>query len=222
MKSIRIFLLVLIVIGLGLLFTQSMWVPKLVNRIVEREYPLKTVEATSSVHPLSIEDAIVLIGKKYSYGTPNIIATDTSRVWFDVPHEAEGCGRYRFIDLTSGVETITELAACPRISVLDSYPFYVDADCSFSRCYDFKTLYVVNMRTLERRAVHSLVKAGETTIQNCHDTDFDPVCSSGISLTDGVLRIPIYRERNRKPYEIYQNGEPIRVDTVDLSKPSDN
>lgn len=36
-KFIRIFLLVLIIIGLGLLATQKMWVPQLVERIVESE-----------------------------------------------------------------------------------------------------------------------------------------------------------------------------------------
>jgi hypothetical protein len=34
MKAIRIFLLVLIIIGIGLLLTQKIWVPKLVNKIL--------------------------------------------------------------------------------------------------------------------------------------------------------------------------------------------
>lgn len=35
MKFIRIFLLVLIIIGIGLLATQKFWVPKLVDKIIE-------------------------------------------------------------------------------------------------------------------------------------------------------------------------------------------
>ncbi len=37
MKTIRIFLLILIIIGLVLLFTQSLWVPNLVNQILAWE-----------------------------------------------------------------------------------------------------------------------------------------------------------------------------------------
>ena len=39
MKSIKIFLLVLIIIGLGLLVIQKMWVPGLVNHILKQETP---------------------------------------------------------------------------------------------------------------------------------------------------------------------------------------
>ena len=37
MKAFRIFLLILIIIGLGLIFTQSFWVPKLVNQIISQD-----------------------------------------------------------------------------------------------------------------------------------------------------------------------------------------
>ena len=37
MKIIRIFLLVLIIIGIGLLITQKIWVPKIVDRILKSE-----------------------------------------------------------------------------------------------------------------------------------------------------------------------------------------
>jgi len=37
LKFIRIFLLVLIIIGLGLIFTQKTWVPKLVDKIISYE-----------------------------------------------------------------------------------------------------------------------------------------------------------------------------------------
>jgi TM2 domain-containing membrane protein YozV len=36
-KSIRIFLLVLIIIGLGLLVTQNMWVPKVVDWLMSKD-----------------------------------------------------------------------------------------------------------------------------------------------------------------------------------------
>jgi hypothetical protein len=36
-KAIRIFLLILIIIGVGLIFTQNIWVPKLVNQILLSE-----------------------------------------------------------------------------------------------------------------------------------------------------------------------------------------
>lgn len=41
MKFIRIFLLVLIIIGIGLLLTQKTWVPKLVNKIIAHEDSVK-------------------------------------------------------------------------------------------------------------------------------------------------------------------------------------
>jgi TM2 domain-containing membrane protein YozV len=37
MKALRIFLLVLIIIGIGLLITQKLWVPKLVDHILKSE-----------------------------------------------------------------------------------------------------------------------------------------------------------------------------------------
>ena len=42
-KFINIFLLVLIVIGIGLLFTQKLWVPKIVSVILKYETPQNTV-----------------------------------------------------------------------------------------------------------------------------------------------------------------------------------
>ncbi len=44
MKFIRIFLLVLIIIGLGLLITQKIWVPKLVDKIILSENKRNTPE----------------------------------------------------------------------------------------------------------------------------------------------------------------------------------
>jgi hypothetical protein len=44
-KVVRIFLLVLIIVGLGLLATQKIWVPKLVNKIISSEnIPIITVQ----------------------------------------------------------------------------------------------------------------------------------------------------------------------------------
>ncbi len=42
-KFIRIFLLILIIIGIGLLFTQKLWVPKIVDAILKYETPQNTV-----------------------------------------------------------------------------------------------------------------------------------------------------------------------------------
>jgi len=43
MKIIRIFLLVLIIIGLALISTQSIWVPKLVNIILSSQGQVPTL-----------------------------------------------------------------------------------------------------------------------------------------------------------------------------------
>lgn len=51
MKAIRIFLLVLIIIGIISLCTQSIWVPKLVNRILESENI--SVETTTNYKNIS-------------------------------------------------------------------------------------------------------------------------------------------------------------------------
>lgn len=47
MKFIRIFLLVLIIIGIGLLITQKIWVPKLVDRIILSEGPHVVIPAAT-------------------------------------------------------------------------------------------------------------------------------------------------------------------------------
>jgi hypothetical protein len=52
MKAIRIFLLVLIIIGLGLIVTQSFWVPSLVNVILQQQpnnTPVQAVTNTPAV-----------------------------------------------------------------------------------------------------------------------------------------------------------------------------
>ena len=48
MKFIRIFLLVLIIIGIGLLFTQKTWVPKVVNYILEHESKKPNSDSSST------------------------------------------------------------------------------------------------------------------------------------------------------------------------------
>jgi hypothetical protein len=48
MKFIRIFLLVLIVIGIGLLVTQSFWVPPFVNWILAKENKVQAVQPVST------------------------------------------------------------------------------------------------------------------------------------------------------------------------------
>jgi hypothetical protein len=59
MKTIRIFLLVLIIIGIGLLLTQKIWVPKLVDKIIISETDLvkNQIPATFSIRErVNIED----------------------------------------------------------------------------------------------------------------------------------------------------------------------
>jgi hypothetical protein len=43
-KTLRIFLLVLIIIGIGLLATQKVWVPKLVEKIISHEAPVRNIQ----------------------------------------------------------------------------------------------------------------------------------------------------------------------------------
>lgn len=52
MKTIRIFLLILIIIGIALLLTEKLWVPKLVDKIIAREFPQQVT--TPSIIPISI------------------------------------------------------------------------------------------------------------------------------------------------------------------------
>jgi len=55
MKALRIFLLILIIIGIALIFTRNIWVPKLVNKIIEREFPQQKITNSAFV-PISIID----------------------------------------------------------------------------------------------------------------------------------------------------------------------
>jgi hypothetical protein len=48
-KFVRIFLLVLIIIGIGLLITQKMWVPKVVNMVLKIETKDKQVSVVSNI-----------------------------------------------------------------------------------------------------------------------------------------------------------------------------
>ncbi len=60
MKQLRIFLGVLIVIGLVLLATQKIWVPKLVDRIIQSEQkknPTKTGGDSSNSSPITYSNA---------------------------------------------------------------------------------------------------------------------------------------------------------------------
>lgn len=176
-----------------------------------------TPKVGSSVPQLSVDEAIRKINRTYDYGSgADIIATSTNRVWFMAPWAKDGCPYYSYIDLATGKEIETSVRACPTIAVQDSYPFYIE-DCEYSECYDFKTLYVVNLDTLERKPVHVISKQDETTKKGCYDADFGGSCASNITISKGILSIPIYKNNVRKPQEFfYENGAPIRVDTVDL------
>jgi hypothetical protein len=54
MKSIRIFLLVLIIIGLGLLATTHFWVPSVVNAIIGHEGVSQVVPVSTTTTPTSV------------------------------------------------------------------------------------------------------------------------------------------------------------------------
>jgi hypothetical protein len=56
MRSIRIILLVLIIIGIGALATQKFWVPKLVSSIVSSEFTTTVVQADQAKPALALED----------------------------------------------------------------------------------------------------------------------------------------------------------------------
>ncbi|MBP6884132.1 MAG: hypothetical protein KBC06_02780 [Candidatus Pacebacteria bacterium] len=56
-KFIRIFLLVLIIIGLGLLATQKTWVPKLVDKILESEKKTEVVPEPTPVSQITYNNA---------------------------------------------------------------------------------------------------------------------------------------------------------------------
>ena len=71
MKTLQIFLLILIIIGIGLIATQKIWVPKLVDRIIYREFKQPEVETTVSV-PISITTK--KITEKNFSGTVSIIS----------------------------------------------------------------------------------------------------------------------------------------------------
>ncbi len=72
MKFIRIFLLVLIIIGLILLVTQKMWVPKLVNKIIEEENKNISVETGNEIKvtPISHATMVLQVGKVVVYTDP--------------------------------------------------------------------------------------------------------------------------------------------------------
>ena len=55
MKTLRIFLLILIVIGITLILTKNIWVPKLVNKIISKE-SIQVENTTPTLVPILITD----------------------------------------------------------------------------------------------------------------------------------------------------------------------
>jgi|GEM_PF-2806560 len=222
-KWFRILVLVVVALLLALLYTV------IENRNSSPENPSGTpVQIDESAldtgalvavrpRPMTADEAVVEINEKYESGLGiKIVATNTARVWFAREHETEGCNKYRYMDLATGEEIQSDLVACPMIEISHSYPYYIE-DCSIYPCYDFRTLYVVDLLSLKRRAVHALASEEETTIEGCYETNFDPICRTKISIANGKLRIPVYKKTERKPFEVYTNSELLRVDEVDLS-----
>ncbi len=76
MKAIRIILLVLIIIGLGLLFTQNSWVPKMVDLILTYEKGKPVDNAITTYIPTATDTEQTLADGKYCFSHSKT-ATDT-------------------------------------------------------------------------------------------------------------------------------------------------
>lgn len=71
MKTLRIFLFILIIIGIALILTRNIWVPKLVSKIIEKEF--KQGQLTNSAS-LSISIISQKINEKNFNGTTSLIS----------------------------------------------------------------------------------------------------------------------------------------------------
>lgn len=71
MKKLRIFLFILIIIGIALIFTRNIWVPKLVNKIIEKEF--KQGQLTNSA-PMPISIISQKIDEENFNGTTSVIS----------------------------------------------------------------------------------------------------------------------------------------------------
>ena len=94
MKTIRIILLILIIIGLALLATQKIWVPKLVDRIISSENKFNVIQ---------IDDKSTMIPPQ-----ANISLVD-GRQCYTYSHEATTTEPYKvseFIDITIKGESV--------------------------------------------------------------------------------------------------------------------
>jgi len=71
MKTLRIILLILIVLGVALLLTKNIWVPKLVNKIIEKEFKQEEIKTPEFI-PISIKDT--KINEENFSGTTSVIS----------------------------------------------------------------------------------------------------------------------------------------------------
>ena len=74
MKAFRIFLLILIIIGIVLIFTQNIWVPKLVNRIISSEISQQQVLKSTIPTPGQISITTQKINEENFSGTTVVIS----------------------------------------------------------------------------------------------------------------------------------------------------
>ncbi len=95
MKTIRIILLILIIIGFGALFTQKNWVPKLVNQILLLENtPIAIIDNSAVVLPKTQPNITLVDGRQcYTY---NQEATN------EAPYKVD-----EFIDITISGKSVT-------------------------------------------------------------------------------------------------------------------
>lgn len=79
MKYARILFPTLIIIGVGLLFTQSMWVPKLVNKIIESEASQSQLNTKNYVYRVSDAFLEINVGLEPNIDAPMVAKISSGR-----------------------------------------------------------------------------------------------------------------------------------------------
>ncbi len=101
MKFIRIFLFILIIIGIGLLLTQKTWVPKVVDYIISQEQPNEVIVARPGRVDTGVEGIVTIGGQPQQ--TALVIRSGTKEIIVRTD-----AGGYFSQDLVPGNYTIGE------------------------------------------------------------------------------------------------------------------
>ena len=142
-KAVQIFLLVLIIIGLGLIATQSLWVPKLVDRILQSEnenflMPTATSTAQASSMPTQAPRSVPGTSQYktfyFSGGSANI-TTERNGLEVGVGEPKEDADTGRAVDMGDG--TVRGFGVTDGICGLES--------CGFQYAYKNPGMYVVKL-----------------------------------------------------------------------------